>query len=72
MAKQVRGRPRGERDDVSVKIDRTLKGRAELVAKHRGTTVAALLTELLGAPLDRAYLEMIRELERTKPAGGGK
>jgi hypothetical protein len=64
MAKR-RGRPkRSERDDVTVKIDRAVKGKAELVATHRGTTVAALLSDLVAAPLDRAYLEMIRELER--------
>jgi hypothetical protein len=70
MAKRGRGRPKGERDDVTVKMDRSLKHKVDLLATHRGVSVAALVSELIAAPLDRAYLEIIRDLERTKPGAG--
>jgi hypothetical protein len=60
----AKGRPkRSERDDVTVKVDRTLVGKAKLIATHRGISVAELLTEMLLAPVDRAYAQMLRDLE---------
>jgi hypothetical protein len=59
---------KSERDDVAVKVDRTLVGKARHVAVHRGISVAELLSELLGSPLDRAYAQMLRDLEK----GGAK
>jgi hypothetical protein len=32
--------------------------------------VSALLNQLLAGPIDRAYLEMVRELERPRPKNG--
>ena len=65
MAKRGRGRPKqSERDDVSVKIDRTLVGKARLVATHRGVTMAELLSDIIKGPLDRYYVQMIRELDK--------
>lgn len=65
-----RGRPKtSARDDVTVKIDRRLKGIAENVATYRGTNVAALLSELLEHPLELAYLQMMRDLERKRKGG---
>jgi hypothetical protein len=66
MAKQ-RGRPKSDRDDVSAKIDRSLVSKAKLLAAHRGVSAAEVISELLQAPLDRAYAQMLRELE-----GGSK
>jgi hypothetical protein len=63
MAK-AKGRPkRSERDDVTVKLDRTLVGKAKLVATHQGVPVAELLSDLARGPLDKAYAQMLRELE---------
>lgn len=64
MAKQ-RGRPRSDRDDVSVKIDRAIVGKARLIATHEGIAggVAELLSELLRAPIDRRYAKMLHDLE---------
>lgn len=67
MAK-MKGRPKGDRDDVSTKISRSIMGKAKLIAAHRGTTAAELLSEMLEAPIDRAYAAMLRELD-TKGAG---
>lgn len=65
-AEQGMARPKGkrsERDDVAVKVDRTIVGKARLIATHRGTSVAELLSELLSGPVDKAYAQMLRELE---------
>jgi hypothetical protein len=62
-----RGRPKtSERNDVSVKVDRTLVGKAKLIATHRGISVAELFSEMLKAPIDKAYAQMLRELEGQK------
>ena len=59
-----RGRPkRSEREDVSVKVDQRIVGKAKLIARHRGVPLAELLSDLLESPVDRAYLQMLRELE---------
>ena len=63
------GRPRGRpkrqdrEDEVTVKIYRSLASKAKLIAGHRGASVADVLSELLQAPIDRAYAAMLRELE---------
>ena len=64
MAKaKQRGRPRtSERDDTTVRIDRTVVGKAKLVAAHRGVSVAELLTEMVRQPLDVAFAQMVREI----------
>jgi hypothetical protein len=63
MAKP-KGRPKtSERDDVTVKLDRALVGKAKLIATHRGVPVAELLSDLAKGPVDKAYAVMLRELE---------
>ena len=64
------GRPKGSkgkkgdgRDDVAVKIDRIVAGRAKILAGHRGVSLAEFVTELLRGPIDREYLKMMKELE---------
>lgn len=64
------GRPkRSERELMTVKIDRALAAKAKLLSTHRGTSVAELLSELLEVPLDRAYAQMIRDLDHRKAKG---
>lgn len=65
MAKKAaKGRPRrSERDDVTVKLDRTLVGKARLVAAYKGVSVAELLSDMAKAPLDKAYAAILRELD---------
>jgi hypothetical protein len=63
MAKKKAGRPKtSDRDDVAVKVARATVNKARRVAEHKGITLAELLTELLQGPVDRAYLQMLREL----------
>jgi hypothetical protein len=63
---RIKGR-RSERDDVAAKVDRTVVGKAKLIATHRGISVAELFTDMLREPVDKAYAQMLRELEK----GGG-
>ena len=66
MAKKM-GRPKtSERSDVSVKYDKTLAGKARLIAKGRGITLAEYLTELTRTGIDRDYARLMRELEGAK------
>jgi hypothetical protein len=59
------GRPKvSDRDDVSVKIDRALAMKADRIADHRGQSRAAVLSELLRGPVNKAFLEINRELEK--------
>lgn len=64
MAKR-RGRPKtSDRDDVTVRVDRKVKVRAEAVADFKGIPLAEFLTEILRAPVDREFARMVRELDR--------
>lgn len=63
MATKRMGRPkRSERDDVVVRLDRAIVAKARLLAAHRGVSVAEVLSDLVKAPVDRAYLAMVQEL----------
>jgi hypothetical protein len=65
-----KGRPkRSDRDDVAVKMDRTIVGRAKYVANYRGISVAELLSDLVRGPLDKAYGQMMREIEKAEGKG---
>ena len=68
MAKH-RGRPRGDRDDVSVKLERAIVNKARLIAAHEGIPggIAELLSEILRGPIDKRYAKMVHDLDR---AGG--
>ena len=66
MAK-AKGRPKlSERDDVTIKFDRTIANKAKMVALHRGISAAELLSELARGPVDKAYAQMLRELDAGK------
>lgn len=59
-----RGRPKSAtRTYGAVKLDRRLISLAKLVAAHRGTDVADLISELLEPTMNRAYSDMLRELK---------
>ena len=74
MAKS-KGRPKGTRDDVTVKIDRRIAVRARTVAGFLGVSIGALLSEMLDQPVMEAYAEMVRQMPTGRPApkkGGPK
>jgi len=67
MAKKKMGRPKtSERGDVSIKFDKTLAGKARLIAQGRGVTMAEYLSEMTRPIIDRDYAKLMRDLE-----GGG-
>ncbi|MEO6808444.1 MAG: hypothetical protein ABI353_04970, partial [Isosphaeraceae bacterium] len=59
-----RGRPKANRDESSVRIERGLAGRINLIAKHQNVTVSELLGRLLSGVVDKEYLKMVRDLEK--------
>jgi hypothetical protein len=50
-------------DPVKVQIDRALIGMAKMIATHRGISLAELLSETLRTPIEKAYAQMLRDLE---------
>jgi hypothetical protein len=56
-----------ERDDVAVKIDRLVADKARLVAARRGITLAAYLTELVVAPVEKDFAEAVRAMGAPAP-----
>lgn len=62
MAKKKMGRPKSDRDDVSVKIDRTVAFQLKQVAGHKGVYLAELLTDITKGTAAKMYLEMLKKV----------
>jgi hypothetical protein len=58
-----RGRPRGDRDDVPIKIDRKLASMAKAIATARGITPGEYLSGIASAPIYRDYAKTLKEAE---------
>jgi predicted HicB family RNase H-like nuclease len=59
-----RGRPKtSDRHDVTVRIDHRIAARAHYVAKSRGVSIAALLSDMLEQPINRAFADAGKRLE---------
>lgn len=68
MAKP-KGRPkRSTRNDRVARVDATILGWAEMVAKAKGVTVAEYLSETLRAPVARDFAKVMEQMKRQ--AGG--
>jgi hypothetical protein len=64
MAKKKMGRPKtSDRQDVSIKFDKTLAGKARLIAQGRGVSMAEYLSEMTRPLIDRDYAKLMRDLE---------
>lgn len=73
MAESKRaGRPRSDRDDVPVKLDRRLVDQARVVAAFRKTTLVEMLSDMLKVPVERAHQQMVKELNRDADGAGAK
>jgi hypothetical protein len=71
MTNATRGRPkRSDRDDMAVKLDRTIVEQAKLVAMRRRTTMAQLLSDLLRGPVDKLYRAEVKSLTAGEGRGG--
>lgn len=58
-----KGRPKtSDRNDVTVKMDRQVIDMARMVALHRKTTLAELLSDITRGPIEKMHAAMIREL----------
>lgn len=68
MAKKA-GRPKGDRNDVSVRIDKRVVGMARFVATHRGVTIAELLSSTLEGPIEREYIKLVAKADRDAKGG---
>ncbi len=67
MAKKRMGRPKtSERQDVSIKFDKTLASKARLITSGRGLSLAEYLSEMCRPQIDRDYAKLMRELEGGK------
>ena len=59
-----RGRPRAEkRRDAVVKLDVIIVGKAQMVAKAQGMSLAEYLSEILRSPVDRDFLDVMKKIE---------
>jgi hypothetical protein len=67
MSVATKRRESVSRMDALTRIDRAVLGKAKAVATHRGVKLGKLLAEILSGPVDRAYANMLRELDRTPP-----
>lgn len=61
------GRPKSARDDISVKLDRTVVARGRFVAELRGLTLAEYLTEAIRPIVDRDFARESRRSEEVDP-----
>jgi hypothetical protein len=61
----ARIKKKSQRNDVVVKVDRAIVGKAKMIATHRGISVAEMLTDAARPAIDRAYAQMLRELDGT-------
>jgi len=51
-----------KRDDIAVKIDRTIGDKAKFVAARKGTTMAEYVSGLLKGPVERDFDKAIKEM----------
>jgi hypothetical protein len=45
-------------------MDRILLGKAQLIARQRGISMAELLSEMLRGPIEKAYAQLVRSLDQ--------
>jgi hypothetical protein len=61
-ARKGAGRPKGERPDKAVKMDRSLADMAYVIAKYRGITIAKYLTDTFRAAILRDYAKVVHDV----------
>jgi len=58
------GRPKSDRDDISVKMDRKVVAKLQYLAKLEGVSLAEYLTELARPIADRLFEKATRAADR--------
>jgi hypothetical protein len=57
------GRPAKGRDDMAVKVARSIVSKAKAIAQDRGISIAEYLSEKLDGPVSRDFAAMLRANE---------
>jgi hypothetical protein len=55
------GRPKTVRDDISVKMDRSVAAKAQYLARLKGMTLAEFISETVRGPVEREFAKATRE-----------
>jgi hypothetical protein len=64
MAKKRAGRPKSsDRQDVSIKFDKTLAGMARMIALGRGISMAEYLSEMARPNIERDYAKIMKDFQ---------
>lgn len=63
VAKRKPAGDKEKRDDVAVKFDRILAEKAKTVAKRKGVSLAAYLSDGMRATIEKDFTKAVRELE---------
>jgi hypothetical protein len=64
MAKKQMGRPKSsDRQDVSIKFDKTLAGMARMIALGRGISMAEYLSEMSRPNIERDYAKVMKDFQ---------
>jgi hypothetical protein len=72
MAKKM-GRPKtSDRRDGTTKIDATVLGKAQMVAKAKGLSVAEYLSDICRGPVDRDFLKEMKRLDASEGKGSAE
>lgn len=61
-----RGRPKGDRDDITIKFDRKLKMKADLIAADKGVSTVEYISELARPAIDKAYATLVKKVDEDK------
>jgi hypothetical protein len=64
------GRPKSDRDDVTIRISRVLASRLRVLAGDKGVSVAQLADELFTPVLDRAWGQLVKRVEGKQEGKG--
>lgn len=62
MAKRM-GRPPNERDEVTIRVLKSMAKKLKAMSDDRGITVSELAEEMFASSVDRAYAQMLRRLD---------
>jgi hypothetical protein len=64
MAKKPMGRPKSsDRQDVSIKFDKTLAGMARMIALGKGISMAEYLSEMARPHIERDYAKIMKDFQ---------
>jgi hypothetical protein len=57
--KRKPGRPKGERVEATVKVDKKIAAMAKIIAPARGQSVSEFLSAILDGPVEQEYARLV-------------